>query len=148
LLALNAAIEAARAGEHGRGFAVVAEEVRKLAEQSASAAKEIYLLINAIQSESEKAVDSMADGSREVKSGLEVVREVGSNFKEIITAVQGLSSQIQNVASATEQMAAGVQNVAASTEEQTATMEEISAATESLTIMSEELNALVERFKV
>lgn len=148
LLALNAAIEAARAGEQGRGFAVVAEEVRKLAEQSSSAAKEIKNLISAIQVESQRAVETMTAGGREVEAGTMVVREVGEAFQEIINSVQGLTSQIQEVASATEQMSAGVQNVAASTEEQTAAMEEVSASAESLSSLAEELKSLVGNFKV
>lgn len=148
LLALNAAIEAARAGEQGRGFAVVAEEVRKLAEQSASAAKEINTLINSVQSESQNAVKTMTESAESVNSGNKVAREVGDNFKEIITSVQGLSTQIQEVASATEQMAAGIQSVAAATQEQTASVEEISATAESLAEIADQLMKAVKNFKV
>jgi methyl-accepting chemotaxis protein len=80
LLALNAAIEAARAGEQGRGFAVVAEEVRKLAEQSQEAAKKIAELIGEIQGDTDKAVVAMNDGTREVKTGAEVVNAAGIAF--------------------------------------------------------------------
>lgn len=148
LLALNAAIEAARAGEQGRGFAVVAEEVRKLAEQSAGASNQIKNLITAIQSESQRAVESMAEGGKDVEEGARVVQEVGDLLNRIIASVQGLSSQIQAVASATEQMSSGVQSVAASTEEQTATIEEVSASADSLAQLAEDLSRLIGKFKV
>ena len=69
LLALNAAIEAARAGEQGRGFAVVADEVRKLAEQSQEAAKQIAALITMIKEDTKEAVSAMDTGVQEVKTG-------------------------------------------------------------------------------
>jgi len=148
LLALNAAIEAARAGEQGKGFAVVAEEVRKLAEQSGSAAKDIKGLIGAIQDEAKAGVETMATSAREVEAGDMVVHEVGDSFNSIIVTVQNLTQQIHGVAAATQQMSSGIQNVAATTEEQTATMEEITASAEALTKMAIDLEELAERFKL
>ena len=83
LLALNAAIEAARAGEHGRGFAVVADEVRKLAEQSGTAATEIAQTIGTVQQVTNVAVSTMKSGSEEVTTGSQVVNQAGRQFKEI-----------------------------------------------------------------
>lgn len=148
LLALNAAIEAARAGEHGKGFAVVAEEVRKLAEQSGTSAKEIRNIIEGIQGETVKAVDEINAVGGLMEEIDQTFNELAAKFKEINVAVQGLTGQIQDVASACEQMSAGVENVAASTEEQTATMEEVTASAQSLSSMSHELNNLVLKFKI
>ncbi len=148
LLALNAAIEAARAGEQGRGFAVVAEEVRKLAEQSASAAGEIYRLVQRIQEGAAGAISSMAQSSQQVQAGNLIVKEVGELFTEIIRTVQELSKQIQEVAATAQQIAGGIENVAGTAEEQTAAMEEVAASAESLQRLARELEEVAARFKL
>ncbi len=169
LLALNAAIEAARAGEQGRGFAVVAEEVRKLAEQSQEAAKEIASLINEIQSDTEVAVVAMNDGTREVKVGTEVVNTAGETFNEITLLASQVSSQIKEITVTIQQMAGGsqqivasakaidnlskenaghTQTVSAATQEQSATMQEIASSSHSLARMAQDLQDVIGRFKV
>lgn len=169
LLALNAAIEAARAGEQGRGFAVVAEEVRKLAEQSQEAAKQIAELIIEVQTETEKAVDAMNNGTREVKIGSEVVNTAGKSFNEIVGFVERVSLQVKNISAAMQEMASesetivnsvgGIdhiskaaaghtQTVSAATQEQSASMQEIANASQSLATMAEELQDAVKRFKL
>lgn len=111
LLALNAAIEAARAGEQGRGFAVVAEEVRKLAEQSQEATKNIANLIGEIQDDTDKAVTAMNAGTKEARIGTEVVNTAGEAFNEIKTLVEQVSGQVKEISAAIQQMAGGSQHV-------------------------------------
>jgi len=169
LLALNAAIEAARAGEQGRGFAVVAEEVRKLAEQSQEAAKQIASLIGEIQGETEKAVTAMDNGTREVKIGAEVVNESGQAFQDIATRVNHVASQVKEISEAIDHMAEGsqkivasvqtidqlsknasseAQSVSAATEEQSASMEEIASASQALAKLAMDLRSEVGKFKI
>ena len=107
LLALNAAIEAARAGEQGRGFAVVADEVRKLAERTTSATKEIAQMIQTVQSETKVAVAAMEEGNRQVEAGVQSTAQAGDSLKEIIHMSESVGEMITHIATAaTEQSSA------------------------------------------
>lgn len=169
LLALNAAIEAARAGEQGKGFAVVAEEVRKLAEQSQDATKQIAALISDIKRDTEKAVIAMDEGTREVKVGTEVVTMAGHTFKEIATLITQVSEQVKSISAAIRQMASSTQQiveaveeidehsktavgqaqtVSAATEEQSAAMEEIASSSQNLANLAQDLQTAVSQFRL
>ena len=168
LLALNAAIEAARAGEHGHGFAVVAEEVRKLAEESQNASKQIGDLIRAIQEETEEAVTAMETGRTEAEKGRENVAATGEGFSEILSMIRriqenagsikatmdDLGQRAEKIDSATgeihdaaSKVASESQTVSAATEEQAAGMEEIAASSRGLSDMAHELNTAAAKFK-
>jgi methyl-accepting chemotaxis protein len=108
LLALNAAIEAARAGEQGRGFAVVADEVRKLAERTARATKEIAGMIKEIQTTTGEAVTSMEEGQGEVTNGIHLAESAGVALTVIVTEAQKVTAMVTQIASASgEQSKAG-----------------------------------------
>ncbi|MCE1252174.1 MAG: methyl-accepting chemotaxis protein [Anaerolineae bacterium] len=104
LLALNAAIEAARAGEHGKGFAVVADEVRKLAERSATATKEITTLVRTIRVTVDEAVTAMNESAREVESGSHLAGEAGLALANILKVSEGGQKGSNEIALATEKI--------------------------------------------
>ncbi len=112
LLALNAAIEAARAGEAGRGFAVVADEVRKLAEHSRTATKDIAGLIKAIQAETNEAVVVMEEGTREVEVGAKLADQAGKALDAISTVVRQSAELVQEISLASKQQVRGTEGVA------------------------------------
>ena len=134
LLALNAAIEAARAGEAGRGFAVVAEEVRKLAERSSMATREIGSLIEDIQARTRLAVGAMQAGTREVAAGMVLSEQAGSALAEIQATVAGVSAQVRGIEEAMAQMTAASAAVSVSTAAISALAEGSSAAAEGMSL--------------
>jgi len=111
LLALNAAIEAARAGEQGRGFAVVADEVRKLAERTGNATKEIAAMIRNIQAETKTAVAAMQAGSKEVESGVESTRQAGDSLQAIIKMSEQVGDMVTQIATAATEQAATTEQI-------------------------------------
>ena len=153
LLALNAAIEAARAGEQGRGFAVVAEEVRKLAEESQTAASTISSLIEEIQAETSRAVAAVEDGAKRTDDGTTVVEQAREAFATIGQAVREIHGRIERISTATgdvatvaEESSASAEQVSASTEQTSASTQEIAASAQELARTAEELERLVGQF--
>ncbi len=110
LLALNAAIEAARAGEHGKGFAVVADEVRKLAERSTQATKQISAIIANIQAGTDDAVRAMEKTTVQAEEGAALASDAGKALSEIVEVVNTVVAEIEEIGAAAEQLGAHSDN--------------------------------------
>ncbi len=144
LLALNAAIEAARAGEHGKGFAVVADEVRKLAERSSTATKEISDLIRGIQQTVTVAVTTMNDGAQEVENGVEHANQSGQALSLILHAIETVNTQVEEIAEAAQKINISSNELVNSVDSVSAVVEENTAATEQMAASSGEVNQAIE----
>jgi methyl-accepting chemotaxis protein len=155
LLALNAAIEAARAGEQGRGFAVVADEVRKLAERTTSATKEIAKMIKGIQSETDMAVKAMNQGTIEVQNGIILADQAGNSLENILNSTNVVLDMINQIATASEQQSAtseeiakNVMSISKVTAESTIRVEEVAHTSENLAAITDHLKKLMDQFKI
>ncbi|KAF0151593.1 MAG: methyl-accepting chemotaxis protein [Ignavibacteria bacterium] len=155
LLALNAAIEAARAGEQGRGFAVVADEVRKLAERTSKATKEIAAMIKQIQKDTEEAVVSMRAGTQEVDRGKTLADKAGDSLKKIIHYADDVVDMVNKVAASSEhqsltadQISKNIEGITTVTHESAQGVQQIAVAAEDLNRLTNNLQELVARFKI
>jgi len=155
LLALNAAIEAARAGEQGRGFAVVADEVRKLAERTTTATKEIAGMIETIQHETKAAVDAMRAETGRVDAGVEAASKAGEVLSTIITSAGTQHEMITHIATAateqaaaTEQVNGNMEQISKMVQQSAVSAEESAKACQDLSSLAFDLQQVVSKFKV
>ncbi len=155
LLALNAAIEAARAGETGRGFAVVADEVRKLAERTATATGEIAGMVDAIQSGTREAVETMQQGVERVREGVELssrsgeaMTHISDSASQVLIAVRDINHALGEQGSASTEIARNVEHIARMAEENSGSVKASSQTAVRLETVAAELLAQVSRFRV
>jgi methyl-accepting chemotaxis protein len=154
LLALNAAIEAARAGEQGRGFAVVAGEVRRLAERTTKATKEIASMIDTVQAETRQAVSQMQAGTKQVEAGVATTSKAGSSLQEILAAAQHVGDMIANISTAAthqgnsaSEINFNVEQIAKLTAESADDVQQSTNSCKSLSDLSHSLKDIIGQFK-
>ncbi len=155
LLALNAAIEAARAGEAGRGFAVVADEVRKLAEKTGKATKEIESVVNEIDAGTTDAVSEMSSTVEMVKSGAELVEKTGFAMTEInegahkvLNGTEEILSSLKELSATSKDIAVNVERIAQMSERNNLDIQGVSVAAECLREQVVELEHSIEHFRI
>lgn len=152
LLALNAAIEAARAGEHGRGFAVVADEVRRLAERSGEAAKQIEGLIREVSTSVDQAVTAMEESGRLVEEGASSGAQARSALDLILQSVKGVQSllaessvKVEAMAGTAHEMEDSLNSIVSISEENAAGAEQLNAGSEELSAAASEVSHALEQ---
>lgn len=144
LLALNAAIEAARAGEQGKGFAVVADEVRKLAERSSLATKEIAALIKGIQNSVTEAIHAMKESASEVEAGVIRANSAGDVLTNILGAAESVYKQAEEAGDAAGRVNTAAGELVGAVDSASAVIEENTAATEEMSANSDVLTQTIE----
>jgi len=153
LLALNASIESARAGEAGRGFAVVADEIRKLAEQTDAATRQVAGLIQELKDNAQSAVSTVEASSETIRTGIRKVRETGTAFEQMLAMQNATNAKVQDISQVSslsgehskklmevitqikDQLTGSLtdmQSIAGATQQQTATLEQIATSLRSI----------------